>query len=146
MPNHVRLQVTGFIFLFLICLGTLLFFNLYLHSAVFVFLGFCILYIYWPIFDPFGHTFWHGDRKQRTIALTFDDGPDPKHTSKILDILKELNIRASFFLLGNHAKEHPQLVKRIINEGHEIGNHGFSHKRFSFLRPKAIQRELKQIG
>lgn len=59
--------------------------------------------------------------------LTFDDGPTSKATSKILDILKEENVIATFFVVGKHVKEHPELVKREYEEGHYIANHGYNH-------------------
>lgn len=59
--------------------------------------------------------------------LTFDDGPTTKATGKILDILKEENVKATFFVVGKHVKEHPELVKREYDEGHYIANHGYNH-------------------
>ncbi len=63
----------------------------------------------------------------KTIALTFDDGPDPKVTPLILDILKKNNVKATFFVLGKAAKRHPMLLRRIAAEGHAIGNHSWTH-------------------
>lgn len=65
------------------------------------------------------------DRKK--IALTFDDGPNSKWTPKLLDGLKERNTKATFFLIGSSAKENPEIVKRIYEEGHLIGNHTYNH-------------------
>ena len=67
-----------------------------------------------------------GDGHKR-IALTFDDGPHPKYTPQILDILAEYHVPATFFVVGSNAENYPQLVKRIHREGHEIGNHTFHH-------------------
>ena len=61
------------------------------------------------------------------VAITFDDGPHP-NTAKILDILKQYNAKATFFIVGENAEKYPELVKRIANEGHTIGNHTYSHK------------------
>ncbi|HEY0428858.1 MAG TPA: glycosyltransferase, partial [Pyrinomonadaceae bacterium] len=61
------------------------------------------------------------------IVLTFDDGPDPVWTPKILDILKQENVKAAFFVVGQNGQENPDLIKRIVAEGHEIGNHSFTH-------------------
>ncbi len=63
----------------------------------------------------------------KCVALTFDDGPHPKYTAEILDILKEHGAKATFFVIGQNAEKYPELVKREHNEGHEIGNHTFSH-------------------
>ena len=61
------------------------------------------------------------------IALTFDDGPHLKYTEEILDILKEFEIKATFFVIGSNAEANPDIIKREIEEGHEIGNHTYSH-------------------
>ena len=61
------------------------------------------------------------------VALTFDDGPDAKYTEQILDILKTYNIKATFFLLGKNMQEYPDVAKRIMKEGHSIGNHSYDH-------------------
>jgi cellulose synthase/poly-beta-1,6-N-acetylglucosamine synthase-like glycosyltransferase/peptidoglycan/xylan/chitin deacetylase (PgdA/CDA1 family)/spore germination protein YaaH len=61
------------------------------------------------------------------IALTFDDGPDPKWTGPILDILKQENVPATFFVIGKNGQAYPELVRRMVNEGHEVGNHTFTH-------------------
>ena len=67
-------------------------------------------------------------KKEEKIAyLTFDDGPTQKATSKILDILKSEDVKATFFVVGKHVKEKPELVKRAYDEGHYIANHGYSH-------------------
>ena len=64
---------------------------------------------------------------EKTAYLTFDDGPTLKATGKILDILKEEDIKASFFVIGKYVAKHPELVKRAYDEGHFIANHGYSH-------------------
>ncbi|GAA1527853.1 glycosyltransferase [Actinomadura kijaniata] len=63
----------------------------------------------------------------RTIALTFDDGPDPKWTPRLLDLLRRHNARATFFATGTHIAQHPELTRRILREGHEIGSHTYTH-------------------
>ena len=78
------------------------------------------------------------------MALTFDDGPHPVYTPKILDILKENNIRATFFLIGENAEKHPEIVRRIIAEGHEIGNHTYSHPHLQKINEKQLTKELKK--
>ncbi len=67
-------------------------------------------------------------KKEEKIAyLTFDDGPTIKATGKILDILKEEDVKATFFVIGKHVKEHPELAKRAYEEGHYLANHGYNH-------------------
>jgi peptidoglycan/xylan/chitin deacetylase (PgdA/CDA1 family) len=72
----------------------------------------------------------HGDRKMNSIALTFDDGPDGQVTPVILDVLKENNVKATFFIVGHKAELHADIIKRIDQEGHIIGGHSFSHHYF----------------
>ncbi len=72
-------------------------------------------------------TFYMVHTQNKVVALTFDDGPDPLFTGQVLDILKQQQVKATFFVLGQGAAENPGLVARIHAEGHEIGNHGFTH-------------------
>lgn len=65
--------------------------------------------------------------EEKIAYLTFDDGPTLKATGKVLDILKEEEVKATFFVVGKHVKEHPELVKRAYEEGHYIANHGYHH-------------------
>jgi len=73
---------------------------------------------------------------QPVIALTFDDGPDTTYTEPILDSLKKYNIPATFFLVGFKLERHPQVARRILKEGHEVGNHSYSHLNFTELFSK----------
>lgn len=68
--------------------------------------------------------YWCGDRSVKKVALTFDDGPSD-HTPLLLEVLKAHQVRATFFLIGENAERHPDLVGRIVEEGHAIGNHGY---------------------
>ena len=70
--------------------------------------------------------YFHGDRKVKRVALSFDDGPS-KETEKILDILKKYNVKATFFICGKNIKGREKIIKRIVKEGHEIGNHTYNH-------------------
>lgn len=69
-----------------------------------------------------------GPQASLSISLTFDDGPDPVHTPALLDRLRALHVRATFFVIGGKAKAHPGLVSRIADEGHEVGQHSYSHR------------------
>jgi len=69
----------------------------------------------------------HNNENEKVAYLTFDDGPSVSVTPKILDILKEENIKATFFVIGKSVEEHPEIVKRAYDEGHYIANHGYSH-------------------
>ena len=71
--------------------------------------------------------FLQGPTDQKRIALTFDDGPDPRFSNDVLDVLKQYNVPATFFVLGSKAVANPEIVKRMQNEGHVIGNHTYAH-------------------
>ncbi|MFT3859684.1 MAG: polysaccharide deacetylase family protein [Aquabacterium sp.] len=77
------------------------------------------------------------------LHLTFDDGPHVENTPRLLDVLAEYQATATFFLLGNHAKAHPELVERIVREGHRIANHSMTHPNFRTLSPA---QQLKEIA
>ena len=79
--------------------------------------------------------------RSRSIALTFDDGPDPRWTPRILDLLREYGVRATFFVVGTSVIDHPQLLQRIIAEGHEVGLHSLTHSELGSL--PSWQRELE---
>lgn len=86
-----------------------------------------------------------GPENRQCVALTFDDGPDEEMTPKILDILSEYNIKATFFVTGKNAGSNPELLARIINEGHIIGNHSWSHAcTFPLQSAEDIYKELVQ--
>jgi cellulose synthase/poly-beta-1,6-N-acetylglucosamine synthase-like glycosyltransferase/peptidoglycan/xylan/chitin deacetylase (PgdA/CDA1 family)/spore germination protein YaaH len=76
------------------------------------------------------------------IALTFDDGPDPVWTPKILDILKAENVKAAFFIVGENGQRNPELLKRIVDEGHVIGNHSFTHPNLAEVPDRVTDLEL----
>ena len=81
------------------------------------------------------------DRK--VVALTFDDGPNPDATPLILDTLAEKGVRATFFVLGSHAERWPELVRRISHEGHQLGNHGYFHRKLQFKSPFYVSRDIR---
>ena len=76
------------------------------------------------------------------LAITFDDGPDPEWTPAILDILKEKKVPATFFMIGSNMEAHPGLVQRVLDEGHEIGNHTYTHPNLADTPPAALRLEL----
>ena len=76
------------------------------------------------------------------VALTFDDGPDATWTPQILDILKREHVPATFFIIGQNGQAHPQLVKRIVAEGHDIGNHSFTHPNLGEIPGRLTELEL----
>lgn len=87
-----------------------------------------------------------GDSPERAVCLTFDDGPDPQCTPKLLDLLKRHGLQATFFLIGKKAQAHPELVRRMVDEGHTIGNHTWSHSARFPLRGERFVREEVERG
>jgi peptidoglycan-N-acetylglucosamine deacetylase len=77
------------------------------------------------------------------IALTFDDGPDPRTTPPVLDTLREHGVKATFFVVGSQVEENPGLLRRIVREGHTIGNHTYDHANMSNLNPDEMRSELR---
>lgn len=89
-----------------------------------------------------GEIFTHGEAGQRRVALTFDDGPHKEFTPEILDILKRENICATFFVVGQNAENMPDMIDRLMDEGHEIGNHTYEH---TFLKGLDKERQTREI-
>lgn len=86
---------------------------------------------------------WIGPSDKNQVALTFDDGPDPVYTPQILDVLAKYNVKVTFMIIGDQAKKHPEIIKLIISQGHELGNHTISHPE----APKFTREELeKQVS
>ncbi|MGF6953659.1 cellulose synthase/poly-beta-1,6-N-acetylglucosamine synthase-like glycosyltransferase/spore germination protein YaaH/peptidoglycan/xylan/chitin deacetylase (PgdA/CDA1 family) [Neobacillus sp. B4I6] len=84
----------------------------------------------------------YGQPKRKEVVLTFDDGPDPTYTPQILDILDKNHIKGSFFIIGENALQHPELVNKMYKEGHEIGNHTFTHPDVASITPFQTRMEL----
>lgn len=85
-------------------------------------------------------TYYMSHTQEKIVALTFDDGPDPIDTPEIMNILKEKGVRATFFVLGQAAHDNPDLLKRLVKEGHEIGNHSFNHD----YQQRRLLKEINQ--
>ncbi len=85
--------------------------------------------------------------KTGAVALTFDDGPDPVVTPLVLSVLKEKNVPATFFLIGEKAERYPDLVRRILAEGHQVGNHSYSHSyRLGFFSTSRLKEDLEKCN
>lgn len=89
-----------------------------------------------------GAVLTNGLGTKREVALTFDDAPDPIYTPKILDILKNKGVKATFFLVGKRVQAHPEIVKRMVQEGHIIGNHSYSHAKLTNLNNGAFHKQI----
>lgn len=83
-----------------------------------------------------------GNETLDEIALTFDDGPHPSSLNRILDVLQERRIKATFFLVGRRIQEHPDAVRRILEAGHDVGNHTQNHRRLTGLTPDEAVHEI----
>lgn len=90
-------------------------------------------------------TYYIGDQSEKKIYLTFDCGYENGYTSDILDALKEADVKATFFLVGNYLETEPELVKRMIEEGHRIGNHTYHHKDMSVVGQDEFEKELSDF-
>lgn len=87
-------------------------------------------------------TITHVRTSRPVIALTFDDGPDPVETPKILDLLERHGAKATFFVLGIRAAQHPKLIQRMAQSGHALGNHGWSHASMPTLSSRLRRQEI----
>ena len=88
-------------------------------------------------------TIYRVNTKHQRIALTFDDGPSPVWTPLVLDELKKVNIPATFFMIGHHVQKYPEIARRVVAEGHTIGNHGYAHSVILYYTPEEIEEEIK---
>ncbi len=91
---------------------------------------------------PFGENITKIKTDEKIVALTYDDGPYPPYTDRLLDILAKHNVKATFFMIGKRIEKHPETVQRAITEGHQIGNHSYSHTVLGFLPPSSVKREI----
>lgn len=91
----------------------------------------------------FGDAFYKVQTSEKVVALTFDDGPDPRYTEDIGRILADAGAKGTFFVMGQHAAEHPEVVQTLIAQGHELGNHTWSHPSLRAKSPEAIREELE---
>lgn len=82
--------------------------------------------------------------QEKMVALTFDDGPNPVTTVRILDLLKKYNAKATFFILGQNIAGNEEILKRMVAEGHEVANHSFTHPNLTTLAPEQVKQEIEQ--
>ncbi|MFJ6383549.1 polysaccharide deacetylase family protein [Kitasatospora sp. NPDC092039] len=86
------------------------------------------------------------DPERKVVALTIDDGPDPRHTPTVLALFEQYGIRATFFLIGENAAEHPALVREIADRGHHIANHTWTHPDLRHLSEAKVRDELERTS
>lgn len=87
---------------------------------------------------------WRGDSTRKEIALTFDDGPHPTFTPRLLDLLQQLHVKATFFLVGKKVDAEPLIVARIAQEGHEVANHTYDHINLSKVSPEMVEEQIRK--
>lgn len=92
----------------------------------------------------FGELVTSVETRDSVVALTFDDGPSAVYTDSVLDLLRATNARATFFVIGDALERHPRTARRILAEGHELGNHSYSHQRLVLVSQKTIRYEVER--
>jgi peptidoglycan/xylan/chitin deacetylase (PgdA/CDA1 family) len=90
----------------------------------------------------FGPVVTHLPGDDPVVSITFDDGPNPRATPRILDLLRRARVSATFFVLGRHVERWPELVRRMAVEGHQIGNHGYYHKKLHRRTPAYVRDDI----
>lgn len=120
-------------------------------TLLWVILGLMIvyaLYAFLPAFlsRAFGFRVFRRGRAEREIALTFDDGPDPEYTPRLLDLLKRHGAKATFFVVGENAERHPELIARMHEEGHALGIHNYVHHTNWLMRPSTVKSHIRRTS
>jgi peptidoglycan/xylan/chitin deacetylase (PgdA/CDA1 family) len=104
------------------------------------------LWFWWACSEPsstfFRPVLTRGPQEGKRISLTFDDGPAEHFTAQVLDILREYQVPATFFVCGKNVEAHPDLLRRMVAEGHEVGNHTYSHLFVYFRSRRRIAQEI----
>lgn len=108
-----------------------------------VYVVYCTLGVLVPQLEMYGDVTWRGPADVPDVALTFDDGPNPETTRRILAILAPTRHRATFFMVGEKVERHPEVAREIVAAGHGIGVHGYHHDRlYSFRGPHWVERDV----
>jgi peptidoglycan/xylan/chitin deacetylase (PgdA/CDA1 family) len=97
-----------------------------------------------PAGQWYGKTFTGLGRGSRQLALTYDDGPNDSHTLRLLEVLSQHGVQATFFLIGRYVRQRPEIVRDIVHAGHIVGNHTFTHPLLTFKTEPAIRQELSE--
>jgi peptidoglycan/xylan/chitin deacetylase (PgdA/CDA1 family) len=98
-----------------------------------------------PRLEVFGDVVWRVPEAKSQVALTFDDGPSPSTTGRVLEELRARGQRATFFVIGRKAEAHPELLRAMVEDGHSIGVHGYDHDRmFAFWEPARVASDIER--
>ena len=95
-------------------------------------------------FQAFGELYQRVETPERVVALTFDDGPGPANTPVVLELLARHQVKATFFMVGRNIEQHRELAARVLAEGHQLGNHSYSHRRMVLSSPSFIEEEISR--
>jgi len=95
-------------------------------------------------FQLFGDYVARVDTHERVVALTFDDGPDPMHTPRVLAVLDQHQVKATFFMMGRNVERYPEIAREVLRRGHEIGNHSYSHPKLVLMSPRRVREEVER--
>lgn len=114
-------------------------------SALLLYVAFSTVGVIVPQLEMYGDVLWKGDPASRAVALTFDDGPHPVTTRRVLDALEQSGARATFFVVGRKVEQYPDVVREIHARGHALGLHGFEHDRlFTLKSPSYVARDIRR--
>src|SRR6476646_2784937 len=97
-----------------------------------------------PTGQWYGRTFVGLARGTKQLALTYDDGPNDPHTLRLLEVLARHDVQATFFLIGRYVQQRPDIVRAIVNSGHIVGNHTFSHPNLIFASTNQTRAQLQE--
>lgn len=114
-----------------------------LFAMAIILLGaYCTLNAVLPTSSFYGPVIYQGSQSDKVVALTFDDGPNPPYTLQLLDILAKYDVKATFFLIGQNAGNYPEVAKAIVQRGHQIGSHTYTHSDLLKLDETQIVTEM----
>lgn len=95
-------------------------------------------------FQLFGDYIARVDTLDKVVALTFDDGPHPLHTPRVLEALERHHVKATFFMMGRNVERFPAIARQVLDRGHEIGNHSYSHPKLVLMSPRRVREEIER--
>jgi peptidoglycan/xylan/chitin deacetylase (PgdA/CDA1 family) len=120
---------------------------------IYLLVGLIILYLLSKIlhklattkkYQFFGELVTNVNTTEKVVAFTYDDGPHPSNTNQLLDILDKFQAKATFFAIGKNIEKYPEIIQNILAQGHEVGNHSYSHLPMIFRKPSFINSEIEQ--
>ncbi len=124
-------------------MNTVLIAEIFLGVVVIIFAVACFCVFFDQAILTRKGTVYRVKTKRKAVAITFDDGPSPVWTPLILDELKKSGIKATFFMIGHHVRKYPEIARRVAQEGHQIGNHGYAHSVLLYYTPDELEEEIK---